>query len=175
MKDLVCQKCNIDIKVSKITLKCRKCYNQDYHKEYQIKKKEELKQYKHNWYLEQRKEQLAKAQLRYPETRERRVAAANRWKKRNPGKVNHYTAERRASKLDRTPEWINPESLKEIYINCPKDKTVDHIIPLNNKNVSGLHVPWNLQYLTMSENSIKQAKFDGTYENNSWKKELEND
>lgn len=49
---------------------------------------------------------------------------------------------------------------------------VDHIIPLKNKNVCGLNVPWNLTIAPKRHNIIKKNKFDGTYNNESWRQDL---
>jgi len=60
-----------------------------------------------------------------------------------------------------TPPWVDKVALREIYRDCPKGHHVDHIIPLrgriDGRRVSGLHVPWNLQYLTASENHTKHC------------------
>ena len=67
----------------------------------------------------------------------------------------HY----RASKSQAIPPWANLQKIKEIYDSCPEGYHVDHIHPLNGKNICGLHVENNLQYLPAIENVKKSNKF----------------
>ena len=69
------------------------------------------------------------------------------------------SAKEYADKIQRTPKWSNLEEIKIIYENCPDGYEVDHIVPLKGKNVCGLHVEHNLQYLTKIENQRKYNKF----------------
>lgn len=66
-----------------------------------------------------------------------------------------FAAERRARVKQQTPAWSDREELRKIYIGCPEGLHVDHIVPISGRNVCGLHVPHNLQYLTATENSKK--------------------
>jgi len=68
-------------------------------------------------------------------------------------------AKRRAAKIQRTMAWANLDAIKEMYVNCPEGHEVDHIIPLQGKLVSGLHVEANLQYLPAEENRKKANSF----------------
>lgn len=73
-------------------------------------------------------------------------------------KVREQSARRRAKQKQATPGWLTFSQILEIqnvYKGCPKGYHVDHIIPLNGVNVTGLHVPWNLQYLPASVNISK--------------------
>lgn len=74
-----------------------------------------------------------------------------------------------ASKLNRTPTWLDQEDVwltSEIYeLAARRTKMlgfpwhVDHIVPLRGVKVSGLHVPWNLQVIPGIENQRKGASF----------------
>ena len=60
-----------------------------------------------------------------------------------------------------TPSWVDRSSLRYIYDNRPSGHHVDHIVPINNPFVCGLHVPWNLQYLIAADNLRKHNSADG--------------
>ena len=77
----------------------------------------------------------------------------------NSKKVIAAVMRRKAAKLKAVPQWADLSKIKTIYQNCPDGYQVDHIVPLRGKNVCGLHVENNLQYLTVSENSSKRNKF----------------
>lgn len=84
------------------------------------------------------------------------LAATIAWRKRNLDYDKYRAATYRARKLNQTPTWSDLDKIKEIYHNCPDGYHVDHIVPLKGKQVSGLHVSWNLQYLPAKDNLAKR-------------------
>ena len=73
-----------------------------------------------------------------------------------------YQSKYRAALKQRTPSWANEEAIDFVFYaaRCINDVykgnvTVDHIIPLQGKNVCGLHVENNLQLMSRSKNSSK--------------------
>jgi hypothetical protein len=59
-----------------------------------------------------------------------------------------------------TVKWNDELVMKMIYEDCPEGYHVDHIIPVQGKNVSGLHVHTNLQYLLAADNIKKGNKYE---------------
>lgn len=79
-------------------------------------------------------------------------------------------AKRKAAQLKRTPAWLTEDDhwmIEQAYeLAALRTKmfgfkwNVDHIIPLQGKLVSGLHVPTNLQVITSTENRRKSNSFE---------------
>lgn len=63
--------------------------------------------------------------------------------------------------------WANPDAIRQIYLEARRisqdtgvPHQVDHIIPLQGRLVSGLHVETNLRIITAAENLRKLNKFE---------------
>jgi hypothetical protein len=139
----------------------------EYRKKYEEDNKEQRSLYK-KMYRDQHKDVVNPARsLRRKNDPEYR-SICNRWAKNNPDGKAAHRAKRRASKLKATPNWLTDNDWMEIrrYYKVASFLTkktgikycVDHIHPLQGKEVCGLHVPWNLQLLTDAENTSKGNK-----------------
>lgn len=106
--------------------------------------------------------------------------ASKAWHERNPDYLSNFykankeryvaaRARRRAAQDSATPAWltaIDKAMIQEMYdvsearyIQTGIKHHVDHIVPINGKNVAGMHVPWNLQVITAHENLSKGWRF----------------
>lgn len=123
------------------------------HKRWRAKNKEYLRKQSAAWHAAHKDD---------PEYKAMKTQNTLSYFKKYAGKVNAANAVRRIQRLKRVPLWLTQEHREEIiriYENCPAGYEVDHIVPLQGATVSGLHVPWNLQYLLPSENAAKGNRF----------------
>lgn len=81
--------------------------------------------------------------------------------------VRHHAAKRRVAELKRRPPWADMKAIRAFYAEAIRltrqtgiEHHVDHIIPLQGKLVSGLHVANNLQVLPWRENVLKRNNFE---------------
>lgn len=144
---------------------CRACLNKDsneYRNRPEVKFR--LKKLGKNYYNKNKDKLLKKMKEYYEYNRESCNQNSYNYAKRNRGKRNALNANKRKA----TPKWLTKEhkdKIKDIYIECSKlskksdvKYEVDHIVPLKNAAVCGLHVPWNLRILEASENKKKSNK-----------------
>ena len=166
---------------------CKSCAK-EYKNNYRTLYKEEISTQNADYYKRNREKTIARQKAQRAKNRTKRSAyealyhIKNReninarisdWKHKNPAKLRAYKAKRRAAEIKAAPPWLTKEhweQMEAIYVECIKITKetgilhhVDHIIPLSGKNVSGLHVPWNLQILTATENLSKSNRLVLTY------------
>jgi hypothetical protein len=121
-------------------------------------------------YYEANKEQvIARANARPVEERTRH---REKYKKQNPDLYKALNSVRKRRHKNATPLWITQEqkeSIKRLYLHAMhltkitgERYVVDHIIPLINPTICGLHVPWNLRVIPQQENLLKSNKLIDT-------------
>ena len=108
--------------------------------------------------------------------RNRKYAEANReklreknlaWEKSNPGKVLAKAAKRRFSKRQQMPAWADNLAIECVYAKAAEMRKegmyvhVDHIVPLQGRDVLGLHVHNNLQIIGANANRRKSNSLRG--------------
>lgn len=162
--------------------KCPECYA-EYLKDYYQRNKERIKKESNRWYhadparakIMQQKwraenpEKSKASMLNWQKNNlEQKLATAKIYRSKNLKRHCFRQSKRKCAQIQRTPKWADLEAIQQFYLNCPKGLTVDHIIPLQGKLVSGLHVRYNLQYLTGIDNISKNNKFDP----NTWEEPI---
>jgi hypothetical protein len=141
--------------------RCKTCQKK-YDAERFEKKRSEILQKSKDYYVANLEVARAKRALWRAMNKAYAREYGKKYRQENPGKELAKTRRYALAKINRTPGWLTKEQIDEmtrIYENCPEGYEVDHIIPLQGKNVSGLHVPSNLQYLTIAENRKKSNKY----------------
>lgn len=110
-------------------------------------------------------EHYAKKAAAWAQANKERVLAGRRAAYKKNAAQEIARVRLRKKRTDAAPAWLLPGHHAEIeglYRFCQlfRGFEVDHVIPLNGKQVSGLHVPENLQVLTVRANRQKGAKFE---------------
>ena len=106
----------------------------------------------------------------YYRNKEKESEYQKQWYDKNRGHANALNAKYNLAKKHRLPAWLtenNKKQIKAMYVlassltkSTGMSWHVDHIIPLQGKNVSGLHIPENLQVIPAIENIKKRNKFE---------------
>lgn len=138
-----------------------------YEKEYRIKNRDKINLY-NRAYNKNNRDKRRKIEIKWRTSNPDKVAEYNKksgakWAKNNAGLKNAITAKRRSALKHRTVPWADQNKIKSFYLEAAKmtretgvSHEVDHILPLQGRTVSGLHVENNLQIIPRRDNRRKK-------------------
>ena len=148
---------------------CKNCHKEKNKKYYQDNKQKILGT-QHNYYekiKEVKKDSFAKRRRDlYWSNPEKYRKLSLSYIKKNPVLNAKRTADYRSRQLRAIPIWYDNKKVKEIYEFAAEfrlhgfDVDVDHIVPLKNSKVCGLHVHDNLRVCLLSINRMKSNKHE---------------
>ena len=135
---------------------CKACISA-YMKQYKKKNKNRIALLKKNWAISNNERKKISNYKWFSSNKEKAHKSVQTHRLNNIKFYRYKRAKERAIKKQAMLHGFD-EKIKQIYKNCPEGYHVDHVIPLCNPQVCGLHVPWNLQYLPAQENLSKGNK-----------------
>jgi len=138
-------------------------------KEWYEQNKELTKERARVWHLAN-PEKVSQKNIAYKAKNKEKVTEYNKqWWSENKDKRASYQAKRKATILQKTPNWLTESDLRMIEAKYSLAAMltretgiihhVDHIIPLQGRKVSGLHVFSNLRVILGSDNVKKSNKY----------------
>jgi hypothetical protein len=138
-------------------------------KEWYERNKELTKERARAWHLAN-PEKVSKKNIKHKHKNKDRLNKYNReWFANNKDKRAAYQGKRKAAQLQRTPKWLTESDLRMIEAKYSLAAMltretgiihhVDHIIPLQGKKVSGLHVFSNLRVIPGTDNVKKSNTY----------------
>jgi len=126
---------------------------------YRQENPEKVIQVKKNWYKLNKEHVYSKNNAYRKSNTDKSYEYQKRYQQANRGKRTAWLAKYRATKLQATPSWFEKDLVERVYIKAKEwGFAVDHVIPLQGKNVCGLHCWANLQLLDPALNSSKGNK-----------------
>jgi hypothetical protein len=148
---------------------CKACVS-EYKKQYKIDNAERIKKVQKAYDAAQNPLRKTYFQQRYLEQKQKIDAANRAYRKANLDKHAAKENKRRAAKLNRTPAWLTDDDhwmIEQAYeLAALRTKMfgfsweVDHVLPMQGKMVSGLHVPTNLQVIPATLNRKKTNQYE---------------
>ena len=151
-------------------MKSKRVTDTAYHKAYYEANKTRIAEVKRAYRAANKEKIIANKRAAYLATREANLAQKREYRQANKGKINFLCSMRKKVVKQRTPMWLSPFDRLKIKCyysvaamlarNNKEPWHVDHIVPLQGKLVSGLHVPNNLQFLRGVDNVRKKNTFE---------------